>query len=408
MRSILLAAAAATILSAVAAPAMAQMGPPQPLPAEVLADSADAATVDWLKAHVAADGPVGGGVTFSFPADFYGSRLFLLAESHGSAAPQVLDLELLTHLNARIGLATYLAEVDPVQGERLNAYLESGDEAILKGVFDFWSESGAQWGNTAFEAKVRGIRALNQTLPVERRIRFIGVDAVQDWALLKDWIVERGGVVDTAAWDGGGAQARAALALTALDGKAEDAPGRRLTHQLRLIAAGTDRESAIFETYAEAVRSGELGDRPAYGLWGLFHAMQGAVNDALPFAARVASSDLPTADSVTTISLLSLDSAVQIPVPLPTGVQRMRLTEFNIDGPFVKVQGSATLKAATEPDRITVFDLAGADSPVRPGDFLTIRTSIGQDFTLEAGRPTADYSRYVGVYRGSDWAAPRE
>lgn len=407
MRFILM-AAAASALCLTAAPALAQMGPPQPLPAEVLADSPDAATVEWLKARVAADGPVGGGLGFNFPSDFYESGLFLLAESHGSAAPQVLDLELLTHLNARIGLTAYLAEVDPVQGERLNAYLDSGDEAVLARVFDFWSETGTQWGNTAFEAKVRGVRALNQTLPAERRIRFVGVDAVQDWGLLKDWIVEQGGAVDAAAWEGGGAQARAAMALTALEGNAEDAPGRRLTDQLRRIVAGTDRETAIFETYAQAVRSGELGDRPAYGLWGLFHAMQGPVNGALPFAARVAGSDLPTANRVTTISLLSLDSAVQIPVPLPTGVQRMRLTEFNIDGPFVKVQGSATLRAATEADRITVFDLVGDDSPVRPGDFLTIRTSIGQDFTLEAGRPTMDYSRYVGVYRGSDWAAPRE
>jgi hypothetical protein len=408
MRFIQFAAVAAAALWVAAAPAMAQMGPPQPLPAEVLADSPDAATVDWLKARVVIDGPVGGGLSFSLPADFYRNRLFLVAESHGSAAPQVLDLELLTHLNERIGLTAYLAEVDPVQGERLNAYLNSGDEVVLARVFDFWSEGGAQWGNTAFETKVRGIRALNLTLPAERRIRFVGVDAVQDWALLKDWIGEQGGVVDAAAWEGGGAQARAALALTALEGKAEQTVGLRLTDQLRRIAAGTDRETAIFETYAQAVQSGELGDRPAYGLWGLFHAMRGPVNGALPFAARVARSDLPTADRVTTLSLLSLDSAVQIPVPLPTGVQRMRLSEFNIDGPFVKVQGSATLRAATTADRITVFDLAGDDSPVRTGDFLTIRTSIGQNFALEPGRPTMDYSRYVGVYRGSDWAAPRE
>lgn len=399
---------AVTALALMVAPAAAQTGMPSPLPAEVLADAPDAAVAAWLQSRIVASGPVSGGLTFAFPDAFYDNRLFLLGESHGSAAPQVLDLELLTHLNARIGLVDYLAEVDPVQGDRLNVYLATGDEAVLDRVFDHWTEAGLQWGNRAFEDKVRGIRALNLTLPEERRIRFIGIDAIHDWALVRDWIEARGGAIDAAAWEAGDLKGRCALALAALEGRADDAVGRRLVDLLTRLSINPHRETAIFETYAFAVRSGELGDRPAYGLWGIFHAMQGPVNGVLPFAARVTRSDLPARDATVTLAVLSLDSAVQIPVRTPAGVQRLRRTEFNVDGPFVKVQGSATLRAASRPDEILMFDFGGEDAPVRPGDFMTVRTSVAQDFNLDPSIPASAYAQYVGVFRGSDWAAPRE
>lgn len=84
-------------------------------------------------------------MSLDFPESFYDSRLIRLGESHGVAAPQVLDLELMTHLNKRIGLVHYLAEVAPVQAGHLNAYLDAGDNAVLDCVFDNWDRTGAQW-----------------------------------------------------------------------------------------------------------------------------------------------------------------------------------------------------------------------------------------------------------------------
>ena len=169
------------------------------------------------------------------------------------------------------------------------------------------------------------------------------------------------------------------------------------------------REAVIFDTYAKAVTSGELGERPAYGLWGLFHVIQGGVNNAQPFAARVVNSDLPTAHKVVSLAILSLDSAVQIPAPTPAGVQRMRLDSFNIDGPFVKVKGSATLREASTPNAIVLFDLDAQGTPFTSGgDFTDIRTSVGQSFVIDQpDRPAASFIQYIGVFRNSDWAPPR-
>lgn len=299
----------------------AQPGPPQPLPAELLVDAPDAAKVAWLKDHVVADGPVMGGLTFAFPADFYRSRLILLGESHGVAAPQILDLELFKHLSQKIGLTDYL-----------NRYLASGDEALLTRVFDHWTRSGAQWGNRASEAKLRAIRDFNQTLPAGRRIHIVGIDAVQDWPLVAEWI---------AGGDGAKAQAilaaqegqRATAALAAMGDRTDAAALRAM---LQDVAAGHDRETILFDSYARAVRSDgqgdHPGDRPAYGLWGMFHIMQAGVNGAQPFAARIA-----------------------------------------------------------------------------PADFAQIRTSVGQDFVPDqVGADAPRLVQYLGVFRNSDWAPPRD
>ncbi|MFP7723106.1 hypothetical protein [Lysobacter sp. A3-1-A15] len=400
-------ALAASLLLAVAAPVIAQ-GPPPHLPAEVLAETADPDRVAYLARNVVADGPIAGGFEFRFEDAFYDSPLFLLGESHGAAAPQVFDLALLTHLNARIGLVDYLAEVDPVQALWLNRYLLEGDEALLDRVFDLWN-GGSQWASTDYEDKVRAIRALNLTLADDRRIRIHGIDAIQDWPLLAQWLHAGGATLDMDAYEAAGIAARARLAadaLAAMPGADEHAG---LLAALERQAAGTDRETVIFENYADLVRGTALGARPAYGLWGIAHVFQGPVNGQARFAGMVRASDLPGAASVRSIALYGLDSAYQFPVPMPTGVARVRFTDGNVDGPVVKLAGSATLRAASTAGHLTVFRVGADGSPFRHGqDFVALRSSMDPGIVPDAAVATTDYLQYVGVYQGSDWAAPRE
>lgn len=398
--------AALSLALLTAAPARAQM--PSPLPAEVLKEEVDPAKAAYLKAHEVASGPVTGGLRFHFPAAFYRSKLILLGESHGSAAPQVLDLELLSHLNARTGLRDYLAEVDPIQAEFLNRYLLTGDEGPLNRVFSRW-KARDQWGNTAFLAKVKAIRALNGGAPPSRRVTLHGVDAVQDWPLLSEWMAAEGGGLDRAALEAEESDSgKARLALAALDGARASPLRERVRAGLERTAAKSGREATIFANYARLVRTGELGDRPAYGLWGLAHVMQAGINGGSSLAMRVKASDLPAARALTSIVVLSLDSAVMVPAPMGESVVKIRLTNFNIDGPLVKVPGSATLRAATRPNAIALFDITARGSPyLTSPDIAAVRTSIGQDFKPDDRRaPTTAYVQYVGVFRGSDWAPP--
>ena len=388
------------------APARAQM--PPPLPPEVLKEDADPAKAAYLRAHEVAAGPVRGGLTFRFPASVYRSRLILLGESHGSAAPQVLDIELLTHLNARIGLRDYLAEVDPVQADRLNRYLATGDEAVLDRVFSRW-KARDQWGNTAFLAKIRAMRALNGRLEPRRRVTIHGIDAVQDWPLLAERMAAEGATLDEAALEAEASDSgRAKLTLAALDAARPSPLRDRLRADLEQTAAKAGREATLFANYARLVRTGELGDRPAYGLWGLFHVMQAPLNGAQPFAMRIRASDLPAARALTSIVVLSLDSAVMVPAPIGDKVVKIRLTNFNVDGPIVKAPGSATLRAASRPDSIQLFDLAAKGSPyLTSPDFVAVRTTVGRDFKPDDPRaPASAYAQILGVFRGSDWTPP--
>jgi len=118
-----------------------------------------------------------------FDPQFYNNQLFLLGEAHGVQRPQELDLALLKHLNQRAGVRTYVAEVDVCKAYYLNQYLLTGQDSLLQRVFRSWLVEYAQWGNQDFYQKVQQIRAWNETLPVARRIRFIGLDELQDLPL---------------------------------------------------------------------------------------------------------------------------------------------------------------------------------------------------------------------------------
>lgn len=391
-------------------PVAAQM--PSPLPPEALVDTADAAKVAWLRDNIVAQGPVLGGIEFDLPQSVFRSKLVLLGESHGSAAPHVVDFELLRLLNKRAGIRDYLLEADPLQAAALNRYLDTGDEAALDAVFDYWRDSFAQWGSAAYRDKVVAIRKHNMTLPAPRRIRFHGLDAVQDWKRLAGWLSELGAPIDPAALTAAKTgRDKASLALRALASvEAPNDLARDLRATLDTQAGGINREGVIFATYERLAR-GTLGDRRAYGMWGIFHVLQQPMEGTtLPFAARVRASNLPAGASMVSIVLLSLDSAVQIPAPLPGGTKRLRLTQFNIDGPFVKVSGSATLRAASEAGTVRIFRLDAPRSPfATSSDFMVTRTSIGQDLRPADPRTrSTDIAQYLGVYRDSDWARPFE
>lgn len=125
-----------------------------------------------------ASGPVTGPFRFRFSAAFYRSRLFLVGESHGSAAPHLFDLALFEKVARRTGLRNYLAECDPVQGAALDRVVRTGDDAGPRAVFDFWSGEGSQWGSRSYEEKMRGLRAVALRLG-GGSVRVHGLDAIQ-------------------------------------------------------------------------------------------------------------------------------------------------------------------------------------------------------------------------------------
>ncbi len=139
------------------------------------------------------------------------------------------------------------------------------------------------------------------------------------------------------------------------------------------------------------------------------HVLQHPVNQTTSWVGRVCASGLTSADGVRSIAMCALDSAAQLPLPLPTGVAWVRFTESNVNGPVVKLSGSANLRAASTPHGIKLFALDRDQSPYRAGqELVALGSSIERGITPAPEVPTTDFVQYVGVYRDSDWAVPRE
>lgn len=67
------------------------------------------------------------------------------------------------------------------------------------------------------------------------------------------------------------------------------------------------------------------------------------------------------------------------------------------------------MREASSKNRLTVFRIDADGSPFHKGQQLVaLRSSMDPGLAPSPDVPTTGYVQYVGVHRGSDWAAPRE
>ena len=399
----------------------------------------DTATVAYLRAHQRVAPPETTADFPDFEADFYANQLFLLGESHGIAQPQTLDFALLRHLNQKTGLRNYVAEIDPSQAYFFNQYLTTGNETDLQTVFGIW-DGTAQWGNQDFYDKVRRIRELNQTLPAPARIRFIGIDRIQDVSLvckhlravLAQEVYKAGtnAVLDTLQRLSAAPPTEQALAQIAhrllptftADSAASglSAAGRAQVAQVLrnatyLHAPRIRRDSVmLLNLQTEYIRL-RLGEEKMYGLWGFHHVFQSAVNKSQPFAALVRSSSLPFHDRIVSLATFSADSETMIPSgSIPPAMRPTERTVtvgwLNSAGPVVLVPGvSDLLEAAPASAPVTLFRLDAPDAPYRQSLQLTTIKAPLMGQTMEPTRPgaaTTDYFQYAVLLRRSPAVKP--
>ena len=375
-----------------------------------------------------------------FDPAFYKNKLFLLGESHGVQRVQDVDFALLRHLNQRAGVRTYLAEVDCAKAFYLNEYLRTGDEATLSRVFASWVAEQAQWANADFQQKIRRIRQLNQTLPARRCIRFVGIDGVQDYALLADYLraLRASGqplppalaarLDSVAAACAAGPATAAAVALRTQQALRAAEPGARWALgpayglvQYALTNLGyartlPDREAQLLANYAAVLPLWHLAGEKLYGLWGLGHVLQSPAQGGYrALAARIRQSSLPGHEALVSIlctysgcqmmtASAGLPAAARAPGQVFTGA-----TLFNHDGPLVRLAGIETLKATTPPGGTSLWWLGapGAAAQQLPAQ---VRYAPGipaeQQIGFDPQRPATDYVQYVLLVRDSPMTRP--
>jgi len=375
-----------------------------------------------------------------FNRAFYRNKVFLLGESHGVQRLQDVDFALLRHLNQRAGVRRYLAEVDCAKAYYLNEYLRTGNEGTLDRVFASWVREQAQWGNADFRAKIQRIRGLNQTLPAGRRIALVGIDGVQDFALLADYLRDRRAAgrplppVLAASLDSVQATLRtqpaqaAGLALRTRQALAQAAPAARralgrqayaeVQHALANVGYARTlpgREQQLFANYQAALPLWHLTREKLYGLWGLGHVPQQKGLNFTSLATYIRRSALPGHAKI--VSILSTYSGCQmlmpsagLPAPWRTPGQLFSVVDkFNHDGPLVRLQGLAELKARTRPGSTTLVRL---DAPGTAAHRLPVQLSYApglpasQQLQFDPAQPATAYVQYLLLVRDSGAVQP--
>lgn len=405
------------------------------------ATAQDSTTTSYLRQNME---KIAIGGTNSFPLfdeAFYQNQVFLLSESHGYDKPHELDFEIFKQLNKKTGARYYLAEMDASQAHYLNQYLGTGNEAFLKGIYEYWYNQQAQWGCKAGFEKWKKMYAYNKTLPAAEKMIVLGLDEAQDLNMNVKLLNE---LMATARYKNGKDLLLDSMALYTNINLEKKADKKRFTLYSRLldsaisknptsykkilgknfvaaqfiihnIASKTGREKKIFENFNHYYSQLKLSKQKMYGFWGRYHAMQDSINHSMPFAGMLKKSSLPLKDKIMSIPVFCTESASMIPTAyLPPMAQQKgtvytKASMVNDESFIYQVTGINSLTAVTEKNSIYLFKLDGRNSPYFKGlSLLESHSNMDKSFewTGNKNAATTDYFKYTIVVRNADWAVP--
>lgn len=377
------------------------------------AQAAPVEQVRWLQEHALVIAPEPEAAPPRIPRSLRDAEVIVLGEVHGLAHGQIVDLVLLKALHAQAGVRNYIGEFDAAQADAFNQLLESGDSARLDSVFRAWRTRGLQWANADFRDKLLAIAAWNASLPERQRIRFLGVDEVQDRPAFCAWLHQRvpvgqqtaalaalrAALGDPARCDSAGALAQAAL----VDARQLDPVTFDGVAALAVDASTDDREARIAANIAR-----QLGAHRGrfYGLWGLYHVVQAEVNGTAPMALQLVRSGV----RVRSIALLNLGGEMMIPMQAPDGGIAYSTMGYTVDSEDAALVNGIEPFAAEAQSALTLFMLGGRGSPFRNSDALTRvggRYGRMQPFNVDpATAPSGLWSDAVLISRGSPATRP--
>ncbi|GHB04906.1 hypothetical protein GCM10009069_29310 [Algimonas arctica] len=288
---------------------------------------------------------------FAFDDAFYENRLFMLGEMHGYSRVQSIDLALLTHLNQRLGVRDYMAEIDPATAIIFNHYLRTGQDEALINVFNAWhDERQSQWGNLDFLKKIRSIRDLNVSLPDDQKIRFIGVDGPS-----KEKFVAM------------------AQTLSDVDDDTAYAVNKMLLEANASRVDGRSRYRHILSNIALMDKA--LPEAKFYGLWGISHINKVGTNGSPSLAAYLNSGTekvSPTfKDAVATITTLCVGACSNmIPSGAFPGIPNPKNGELYTEAPMsfdngwmFRTRGIGAAKSVMGDAPNMLFDINNPGSP---------------------------------------------
>jgi len=357
------------------------------------------------------------------------NQLIILGESHGAQNAQLIDFNLLKYLNKTVGTKKYIAELDYAQAEKINDYLKTGNEKPLKEVFKFLVSIHAQWGNQDFYNKIVKIRSLNQTLTKDKKIKFIGIDVVQDHSGYlkfiqkltknqKNPLLDSLNLMINKSYDPANVDEISSFAknYSKKINQNKTAFKTMLKSEFSLFkylitnlsygdkSVGVNRPEGIYQNFTQLSNILNFGNQKMYGMWGFFHA------HLVPFkyiggdfVSKLSDSENPIAKKITSIICLPIDSKYNV---WDSKTNEWKAMPFSYDDKSLfLVDGIEDLKELSTPYSTTLFKLNSKDSPfLKSGRLLNGTAPRGK---LVADFKNSDYgNQYIILMRNSDWLNP--
>jgi hypothetical protein len=383
-----------------------------------------------------------------FDADFYKNSLFLFGENHGSSNPHLLDVKLFKQLYHKAGVRNYVAEVDLTKAWMLNNYMKDGDEKWLKKVFKSWIAESAQWASKSNYAKFQNLYKFYQGLPKNQKFNIIGIDVVQDYSLLKEYVnflipdtkktngelANLVSISDTITYAGRrkiGLYCREKLVKMA-DFKGVSKKNipqfKNLINSFACIGAGMLRDSIMYTNLKNQIEIHQLQSKKLYGFLGYYHCLQTSYEKSMPFAALLNKYDEKFKKSIASMQMMCIQSKVLLPYidqvkkMMPQSyADKLRNEEpdfknsknyipyeMSNDNGMMKIDGIEFLKNASEANSTTIFKLNSTNSPFTKSRLLGEVTGFQTIRFTDKNAVTDDAFQYVILFKNSKAALPIE
>jgi hypothetical protein len=383
-----------------------------------------------------------------FDADFYKNKLFLFGENHGSSNPHLFDVKLFKQLYYKASLRNYIAEVDLTKAWMLNNYLKDGNEEWLKKVFKSWVEESSQWASKSNYAKFQNLHKFYQELPKNQKFTIIGIDVVQDYSLLKEYVnflisnkknltaeltsfVQMSDTITYAGRRKIGAFSREKLVkMIDYEGisKKNIPQFKSLITSLSYVGAGMMRDSIMYKNLKSQIEIFGLETEKLYGFLGYYHCLQVSYEKSMPFAALLNKHEENFKKNIVSMQMMCIQSKVLLPYidqvkkmmpqsyadklrnedPDFKNSKKYIPYEMSNDNSMMKIDGIEFLKSASEANSTTIFKLNAANSPFTKSKLLGEVTGFQTIRFTDKNTSTFEAFQYIVLFRNSKAGLPIE
>ncbi|MGV8984450.1 hypothetical protein [Clostridium sp.] len=103
-------------------------------------------------------------------------NIFFTGEYHGSLGNEKINLQMLKFLHKEAGVKYLICEMQYSVINKLNKYLQSGDEALLKDAVDVVKKRNPQYAGEDYYKFWQELYNYNKSLPNDKKIQAFGID----------------------------------------------------------------------------------------------------------------------------------------------------------------------------------------------------------------------------------------